>query len=221
LPGARFSDFLRVFRAMQGVWVARRSDHTREELVRLFLDSARRFAEEDGLSGIVARQIARDVGYAAGTINNVFGSLDGLIIRLRIDILDQIYEHCAAVSLDADPAENLSRLAAAYTEYVLAHPRLWGVLFEHRTLDSSEWDEQKVLRLFGLAEGAIASLFGEGEERARLHEARVLVASLQGILSLGIYEKTGREETVQSLTRSLIENYVYALTARRSADRQA
>ena len=201
--------------------MARRSDHTREELIRLFLDSARRFAEEDGLGGIVARRIARDVGYAAGTINNVFGSLDGLVIQLRIEILDEMYALCASIPLDAGPAENLHRLASAYTEFVLAHPRLWGVLFEHRTLDPSEWDEQKILRLFGLVERAIASLFDEGEERARHHEARVLVASLHGIVSLEITDKTGREESVQSLTASLIDNYVFALEARHRVDRQA
>jgi AcrR family transcriptional regulator len=220
LHDTQFSDFLNMFKSMQRVSMGRRSDHTREELIKLFLASARRFAEEEGLGGIVARRVARDVGYAAGTINNVFGSLDGLVICLRLEVLDEMYAHCASVPLDAGPVENLQRLAAAYTDFVLAHPNLWGVLFEHRTLDPAEWDEQKVLRLFGLVERAIASLFDKGEDRARHHEARVLWASLHGIVSLGVADKTGREESIRSLTRSLIDNYVFALKAKYSGVRQ-
>ena len=197
--------------------MARRSDHSREELEELFLASARRFAESEGLSGIGARRVARDVGYTAGTINNVFGNLDGLIMRLRADTLDELYAHSAEIPLGPDPAENLRTLASAYTGYVLDHPRLWSVIFEHRTSGDAvpDWYREKVFRLMALVERAIAPLFEEGEEKLRLHEARVLWSSFHGIVSLEVTSKIGSRESVHSLTESLIENYLFALAQRR------
>ena len=43
------------------------------------------------MSGIGAHRIARDVGYTAGTIYNVFGNLDGHIMRLRAETLDEMH----------------------------------------------------------------------------------------------------------------------------------
>lgn len=197
--------------------MARRSDHSRKELEELLLASARRFAESEGLSGIAARRVARDVGYTAGTINNVFGNLDGLIMRLRADTLDELYTHSAEIPLGPEPAENLRTLASAYTGYVLDHPRLWSVIFEHRTPGDAapDWYREKVFRLMALVERAITPLFEEGEEKLRLHEARVLWSSLHGIVSLEVTSKIGSRESVHSLSESLIENYLFSLAQRR------
>jgi AcrR family transcriptional regulator len=196
--------------------MARRSDHSREELTQLFLASARRFAESEGLSGIGARRIARDVGYTAGTIYNLFGSLDGLIVRLRGEALDELYHRSKDTPLDAGPEENLRRLAAAYTDYVLEHPRLWQVVIEHRPPEGSapEWFREKVLRLMALIEQAIAPLFRPGEEPARLHHARVLWACYHGIISLQMTAEIEARQSTRLLTDSLIENYVFALAHR-------
>ena len=58
-------------------------------------------------------------------------------------------------------------------------------------------------------------LFAPGEEALRQHEARVLWSSLHGIVSLEVAGKMGEGTSVDSLTGSLIENYVRALSARR------
>jgi len=194
--------------------MVRRSDHSREELIRLFLDSARRFAEKDGLAGIGARRLARDVGYTPGTIYNLFGSLDDLIMRLRGEILDDLYDLSKDTPLDAGPEENLHRLAAVYTDFVIEHPRLWSIVFDHRPPGGvPDWYGEKVPRLMALIEQAIAPLFRPGEEHARLHHARVLWASYHGILSLQLAFSTGVGST-GSLTDSLIANYLFALAHR-------
>ncbi len=197
--------------------MARRSDHSKDELEELLLASAKRFAERDGLSGIAARRIARDVGYTPGTIYNVFGSLDDLIIRVRADTLDELYVESSSIPMGADPVDNLKTLALAYASYVLAHPRRWNVIFEHRPRGDAvpDWYREKVFRLMALVERAIAPLFAEGEEKQRLHEARVLWSSFHGIVTLEVNRKIGGAETVLALTESLIENYVFALTERK------
>lgn len=196
--------------------MARRSDHSREELTRLVLDSARRFAEAEGLAGIGARRIARDVGYTPGTIYNLFGNLDDLILHLRGEVLDDLYGHSKDTPLDAGPEENLRRLAAAYTGFVMRHPRLWGVVMEHQPPGGApDWYEEKVRRLMALTERAIAPLFRPGEAAARLHHARVLWACYHGIVALQLAQPAGSRAAAGSLTDSLIENYLYALAHRR------
>jgi len=199
--------------------MARRSDHSREELRALFLASARKFAEAEGLAGIGARAIARDVGYTPGTIYNVFGSLDGLVMALRAEALDELYARAAHIPLDAGPAENLRRLAAAYTAYVIEHPRLWNVIFDGLPEGDAlpDWYRQKIARLIGLIEVAIAPLFAHGDEAARRHEAWVLWSSYHGIASVTVAGRIGGGGSLSSLAESLIENYVYALAHRRTA----
>jgi AcrR family transcriptional regulator len=195
--------------------MARRSDHSREELIRLFLDSARRFAEREGLAAVGARRLARDVGYTPGTIYNLFGSLDDLILRLRGEVLDDLYEQSKDTPLDAGPEDNLHRLAAAYTGFVMAHPRLWSMVLDYRPAGGVPgWYEAKVRRLMALIERAIAPLFRPGEEQARLHHARVLWACYHGIVSLQLTLPAESRGSASSLTDSLVANYLYALAHR-------
>ena len=72
--------------------MARRNDHSREELYQLALGAARDIAEAEGLRGLTARRIAAEIGYSVGTLYNVFVNLDDLIIHLNGSTLDQLYK---------------------------------------------------------------------------------------------------------------------------------
>ena len=67
--------------------MARRSDHSREELYVMALAAAREIAEKDGLRGLKARRISREIGYTVGTLYNVFSNLDDLIIHLKLRLI--------------------------------------------------------------------------------------------------------------------------------------
>ena len=56
--------------------MARRSDHSREELYELALEKAGEIAEKEGLRGLTARGVAREIGYTIGTLYNIFEDLD-------------------------------------------------------------------------------------------------------------------------------------------------
>ena len=68
--------------------MGRRSDHTRSELKQLFVEEGRRQLGEVGLARFSARDVAKRVGYSIGTIYNVFGSYDGLILAINARTLD-------------------------------------------------------------------------------------------------------------------------------------
>jgi len=70
--------------------MARRSDHTREELKNLILSSASRIIENEGYSALTVRKIATDIGYTPGTLYNVFQSMDGLTLALNAERVERL-----------------------------------------------------------------------------------------------------------------------------------
>ncbi len=197
--------------------MARRSDHSREELYDMALEAARQIAEKEGLRGLKARRIARDIGYTIGTLYNLFEDLDDLIVHLNGRTLDDLYRACARVKLNGDPDAATRALAESYIQFTRDHPKLWNILFEHHLPDGRElpeWHREKILQLLGLVERALAPLFPAGQEVERHHCARVLWSSLHGICSLKSTEKLIKTESVEAMSDTLISNYLAGLRQR-------
>ncbi len=96
--------------------MARRSDHSREQLADMALAAAAALAERDGLRGVTARGIAREIGYTVGTLYNVFDNLDDLLRHMNAATMDALYEHVTAEPIDADPERALRGLAPREAE---------------------------------------------------------------------------------------------------------
>jgi len=196
--------------------MGRRSDHSREELYALAMAAAQAIAEDEGLRGLTARRITREIGYTIGTFYNLFDNFDDLILRLNGTTLDALFEVCAAAPPGSEPEAGLRQLAERYIRYTREHAKRWHILFEHRLPDGEvqpDWYTEKILRVLGRVETALAPLFDAGQEAERLHSARVLWASLHGICSLEAVDKLADTETVEALSDSLITNYLAGLRA--------
>lgn len=194
--------------------MARRSDHSREELYDLALESARVIAEKEGLRGLAARRIARDIGYTVGTIYNLFEDLDDLIVHLNGRTLNALYATLADLPQNGEPETAVRALAKGYIAFVGDHRKLWTVLFEHHlpeTRQMPDWHHDKILRLIGLLERALAPLFQAGRETERHHAARVLWSSLHGICSLESAGKLVASETVTAMTETLVTHFLAGL----------
>ena len=87
--------------------MGRRSDHSRDELYTMALAAARKIAEKEGLRGLTARRIAREIGYTVGTLYNLFDNLDGLIVHLNGTTLDTLYEAVTGQRFDDEPEAEL------------------------------------------------------------------------------------------------------------------
>ena len=181
------------------------------------LAAAREIAEGDGLQGVTARRVAARIGYSAGTLYNLFASLDDLIVRLNGETLDALYDALSGTIRESEPEAALLGLARRYLAFTREHPRLWSLLFEHRLPEGQplpDWHAEKILRLLALLERAQAPLFGPGEEGARHHSARVLWSSLHGMVALESAGKLVATETVEALVETLVANYVSGLRHR-------
>ncbi len=197
--------------------MGRRSDHSRDELYAMTLKAARDIAEEEGLRGLTTRRIAREIGYTVGTLYNVFENLDDLIVHLNGTTLDALYEACSEVRLDDEPEAAVRALAESYIRFIREHPKRWSILFDHRLPNGAElpeWYHEKIRRLLGLLERALAPLFPPGQEAEKHHSARVLWSSLYGIGALESASKLGINVSVEALSDSLISNYLVGLRTR-------
>jgi AcrR family transcriptional regulator len=197
--------------------MARRSDHTRDELREMALQAAQRIISKQGLSGLSTRSVAARMGYSSGTLYQIFDDINDLIFQVNAMTLDRLAEHCADVDFNASPDEILQNLAGRYIEYVTDNPGRWNAIIEHSLPNgraAPEWYKKRMQWLLGLGEKAIAPFFASEEEGLRRHEANVLWASLYGIAALGTAKKLPTGETPQELVRSLIHNYLFGLTTR-------
>lgn len=194
--------------------MARRSDHSRDELYALVLDAAHGIVEQDGLNGLTARRVASSIGYAPGTIYNLFANLDDLILHLRGSVLDMLYASLSSIPIEGSSEKILLEIAKKYIGFVGGHRNLWDLVIQHRLppgLPVPDWYRDKTARLLNLVESAIAEFFPRGREELRLHHARVLWASLYGICSLHLSAKLANAESVELMTESLIVKYVEGL----------
>src|ERR1700761_6037275 len=101
--------------------MGRRSDHSRSELRQLFVEEGRRHLAEAGLGGFSARDVAKRVGYSIGTVYNVFGSYDGLILAINARTLE-----LWTASLEARLAEagedRIACMGSAYFAFAATQP---------------------------------------------------------------------------------------------------
>lgn len=199
--------------------MARRSDHSREQLAEMAVSAATKLAEADGLRGVTARGIAREIGYTVGTLYNVFDNLDDLLRHMNAATMDALYEHVTAEPVDEDPEVALRELARRYLGFVGAHPRRWSAVIEFEPQDGAAtpaWYQQKAQRLVQLGGDAIAGLFGPRESAARRRHAYVLWSALYGVTALAQTASLPEGETPDALIDALVTTYIAGLAAGRA-----
>ena len=197
--------------------MARRSDHTREQLHRMALAAARAIVAKEGLRGLSTRRIAKKLGYSPGTLYQLFVDLDDLILHLNTTTLEALLKACDGINLSGDPEAALDDLAERYIHFVNAHPRLWSALFEHslpRGKDLPDWYTGTVEKLLGLVVIALEPVIAGDTTKQREQEALVLWASLYGIASLASADKLGPNANPTEMVKALIANYVAGLRQR-------
>ena len=173
--------------------MARRNDHRPEELRSMALDAARAIASEEGLRGITVRRVAERIGYAPGTLYNLFPSLDALILTMNGETLERL-----GASLSGAAAAPVERRAAAlvdaYFDFVEQQPRLWSVLFEHRLPEGTpapDWYRAALERLVGAAVVALTPVISAFPEAERHQTVVAMWGALHGISTLAVSGKLG------------------------------
>ncbi len=202
--------------------MARRSDHSRDELHALYVAAAGRILAAEGLGGLTARRIAREVGYSPGSLYNLFENLDDLVLQVNAGTLDRLYD-CLAAARPAggDVETSLRAMARAYVDCARVEPMLWQALYEHRMSGERplpDWYSGRITRLFALVEEALAPLFGRPDSEGCRRAARILWSALHGIAALALAQKLERlaNLSAEEMADDLVTTYYAGLIARRA-----
>ena len=192
--------------------MARRSDHTADEIARLALESARRIVKSDGINALSARKVTKSMGYTIGTLYQHFADMDDLVERMNAETLAALYAHCNKGASQEDVASQLKAFGILFTEFVQAHPFEWDAIMSYRYKENHTTSEEyhhQILLLFGLLENATQQFYKPGEQEKHAADMALLWASLTGIWGVASSERNVGG-TLEQMIEQLIALYIDA-----------
>jgi AcrR family transcriptional regulator len=198
--------------------MARRSEHSRDELREMALAAAESIVVDQGFEGLSARKVASAIGYTVGTLYLVFENIDDLVLQVNARTLDRLYERMDRTRADArDARDCLLQLGEVYIRFADEDSHRWAMIFEHRMAEGRElpgWYQEKISRVFAMVEEALQPLAGQRSAREVERAARVIWGGVHGICILALGDRLGVAgvNSVQELTESLISNYLAGFT---------
>ena len=194
--------------------MARRSDHSHEEIREMALAAAEQIIVEQGPSGLTARKVASEIGYTVGTLYLVFENLDDLVMHINARTLDRLNQLMMDGDMQNLAAEDrLMRLGQIYIHFAYSDPHRWALIFEHRPTDdrpTPDWYAEKVMRVFAVVEEMLQPLAPHRTESEISPAACALWPGIHGLCLLRITQNLYFlcEDSVQNLAKSLLMNYL-------------
>lgn len=194
--------------------MARRSDHTRDELREMALQAAESIVEEHGIEGLTARKIAARIGYTVGSLYLIFRNLDELVLNVNARTLDELYETLeAAAARCRQPRRCLLTLAHTYIDFVSNNTSRWKLLFLHPMPAQEplpQWYTERFEHIFDLVATHLEPLAGRRSRKKIGLAAQALWGGVHGICALSIHQFGDglARQPVRATTDSLIEHYL-------------
>ncbi|MFG0606695.1 TetR/AcrR family transcriptional regulator [Vibrio mimicus] len=187
--------------------MARRNDHTREELVAITLDKVKQFLDTHSYHELSLRKVATMIGYVPSTLVNVFGNYNLLLLHVVAQTLDELaLEAKRALKSTPDPKDALYQLAYCYHNFAKRNPYRWQLIFEHNMNGEAlpEWQSQRIDNMTSMLEDLLKVIAPLRSEQEVLQASRVLWSGVHGITILSVDDKFFATEPIDG--NALIEN---------------
>lgn len=199
--------------------MARRNDHSREQLQGMALDAAQFIIEAQGLEALSARKVAGRIGYTVGTLYLVFRHLDELILQANTRTLVELNAALAAAADSADAQQGVQAVTRAYVDFATRHTRRWSALYQHAgeaNIELPEYFTVQVSSMYKLLERLLRPLAPQTTVQDLAQAARALWGGVQGVCILGLSDKLDidRIEALPRITDSLVGNFLSGFHAR-------
>jgi AcrR family transcriptional regulator len=200
--------------------MARRSEHSLEEIKAMVLNAAETIVIEEGFSSLKMRKIAMEIGYTVGSIYMVFASMADLIMHINARTLDNIAAQLELVQ-DCTANQCIEALAQTYLSYASQNFNRWSMIFEYRfqqNTDIPAWYQEKLDAVFDRVEASFEQLAPECAKDRRKQAAHALWGGVNGICMLSLTARPDRiniddvAETVTLLVRNFIRGWVASST---------
>lgn len=197
--------------------MSRRSRHSSSDLREMFIGSTTGLISEHGLSAVSARTIARQIGYTAGSLYNVFQDLDDLLLLTEGRQLERLHTGLLEALGETTGELRLRKAVDYYLSFCRDNARLWNVVVVHQPEADKAlppWYAEKLDALVAVFDDALTFLLPDAEMRAT--EAKALWGSVHGIASMVISGKAPNltEKDADLMLESLLDSLLAKGAAR-------
>jgi AcrR family transcriptional regulator len=162
--------------------MGRRSDHSRAELRELILAEGHRQIGDAGYAAFSARAVAKAIGYTVGTIYNVFGTHDALILAINARTVEQWTADLRRRLEDVE-GDRIAALVRGYFEFALSNRHAWAAIYDHRLADPADipdWYVTVVGELTGTMRREVQRVLPDASREDVAALSRSLLASVHG-----------------------------------------
>lgn len=193
--------------------MARRSEHSQEEIKEMVLNAAETIVIEEGFHKLKVRSIAFEIGYTVGSIYMVFDNMADLIMHIKGRTLDDISTQLNAVVNSDNAEQTIELLAISYLTFARQNYNRWRMIFDHQLASNEsvpDWYQQKVNDIFSLVELQFQQLSTSHSEEQSKQAARALWSGIHGICTLsltGKLELLGVDNIDETVTL-LVNNFI-------------
>lgn len=195
--------------------MARRNEHSLDEIKAMVLDAAETIIINEGYSALTVRKIAREMGYTVGSIYMVFDSMADLIIHIKANTIDDLSRQLQQVPRCA-PEQHLAELAKTYLKFASQNFNRWSMIFT-QDIELPEWYQEKISRIFSQVEALFIQIAPTGSPQQSKQAAQALWSGVHGICTLSL---TGRldasdisdvENSIVLLVKSFTDGWMASL----------
>lgn len=170
-----------------------KQDEKRSLLKQKVFDAAFERINQDGLTGLRARDIAKDAGCSLGSLYNAYQDLDDLILHVNSRVLEMLKEDISTNAVEDQSAEAaLANLAVNYMNFAYLHYNLWTSLFGHTMQDNApipDWYTEQTNATFLTLIAPLLKLRPELDEAQAFILVRTLFSAVHGIITINLQER--------------------------------
>lgn len=165
--------------------MARRSEHSQEQIKKMVLEASEEIVQEQGFSALKVRRIAADIGYTVGSIYMVFANMNDLNMHIKGRTWQKLTIYLNR-QLQQTPVnvETINECAINYLEFAMRNEGLWRMLFEHQLPVGEpvpDWYKHESDCVIEFFYQLLTQLDPHQSKKYVWQSAEVLVASIQGV----------------------------------------
>ena len=148
----------------------------------MIIAEGHRQISEVGFARFSAREVAKRIGYTIGTVYNVIGSYDQLILAINGRTLEMWHDYLER-RLAGVSAERLRTAIDAYFEFAVVHRHAWTALYDFRLpldVEPPPFYQERVAAITDVVVREVAAALPVDRQAAAPPLARSLLATVHG-----------------------------------------
>jgi len=195
--------------------MARRADHSKEELTEMVIVAARDIIATEGVAKLSARSLSSRIGYTPGTLYNHFRDLDEIVTAVNARTLAGVAAAFANAEKSDDPRQMLHNYADAFIGFIFESGNLWAALFEFKRSDDvavPAWYRDSIEGLARTIAPWFLKLRPDADPQKAAEAGKLVFASIHSVSAL---QSSGRlalllDRDTRSVVHELVEIHIKA-----------